>query len=135
MSLSSVYGHADESESLATLTHAVDEGVSFIDTADVYGAGGNERLIGRLLANRRDEVVIATKFGVSGNAASGEVEHRGDVPYVRQAIDASLRRLGVEAIDLYYMHRRDPRVPIEDTVGAMSQLVAAGKVKHLGLPK
>ncbi|ACQ81750.1 aldo/keto reductase [Beutenbergia cavernae DSM 12333] len=131
-----VYGEVDDDASLATLHHAVDAGVTFLDTADVYGAGHNERLISRLLADRRDDVQLATKFGIAGNPAdraAGTPPTRGDAAYVRAAADASLERLGTDVIDLYYMHRRDARVPIEETVGAMAELVTAGKVRHLGL--
>lgn len=137
MALTPVYGGVtDDAESLATLNHAVDVGVTFIDTANVYGSGDNERLISRLLAGRRDEVTLATKFGIEGNPAEraqGQVSPRGDAAYVRQCIDESLDRLQTDVVDLYYLHRRDPRVPIEETVGAMADLVAAGKVRHLGL--
>ncbi|MFD5115410.1 aldo/keto reductase [Streptomyces sp. NPDC058391] len=136
MGLSDVYGPAEERESLATLHHAVDHGVTLIDTADVYGAGGNERLVGRLLAERRDEVTVASKFGiVLGGSDSGTdaMTTRGDAGYVRSAADASLKRLGIDTIDLYYLHRRDVSVPVEETVGAMAELVRQGKVRHLGL--
>lgn len=133
MALTPVYGQVDDAESLATLNHCLDIGVTFIDTANVYGGGDNEKLIATLLAARRDEVVLATKFGITGNPATGDRSSRGDAAYVRQAIDESLTRLGTDVIDLYYMHRRDLSVPIEETVGAMAELVAAGKVRHLGL--
>ena len=137
MALTPVYGGAiDEDESLATLNHAIDAGVTFIDTANIYGDGDNERLIARVLAGRRDEVTLATKFGIQGNPAGraqGRISPRGDAAYVRQCIDESLQRLQTDVIDLYYLHRRDPAVPIEETVGAMAELVAAGKVRHLGL--
>lgn len=137
MALTPVYGAAvDDAESLATLHHAVDVGVTFIDTANIYGSGDNERLIARLLADRRDEVTLATKFGIQGNPAEragGQVIPRGDASYVRQCIDESLQRLQTDVVDLYYLHRRDPQVPIEETVGAMAELVTAGKVRHLGL--
>ena len=110
--------------------------MTFIDTANVYGNGDNERLISGLLADRRDEVTLATKFGIAGNPAdraAGELVARGDAAYVRQCIDESLQRLQTDVVDLYYMHRRDTNVPIEETVGAMAELVAAGKVRHLGL--
>jgi aryl-alcohol dehydrogenase-like predicted oxidoreductase len=110
--------------------------VTFIDTANVYGNGNNEKLIARLLADRRDEVTLATKFGIQGNPAeraAGQIGVRGDAAYVRQSIDESLQRLQTDVVDLYYMHRRDVNVPIEETVGAMAELVAAGKVRHLGL--
>ena len=133
MALTPVYGQVDDTESLATLNHCPDVGVTFIDTADVYGGGDNERLIAALLADRRDEVVLATKFGITGNPSAGDRSTRGDAAYVHQAVDESLKRLGTDVIDLYYMHRRDLRVPIEETVGAMAELVSAGKVRHLGL--
>ncbi|MFR9766933.1 aldo/keto reductase [Nocardia sp. SC052] len=132
MGMSHGYGAADDEQSIATLHHALDLGVTLLDTADFYGAGHNEELIGRAVAGRRDEVVLATKFGFANRL--GEPTHiRGDAAYVRQACDASLRRLGVDHIDLYYLHRVDPQVPIEETVGAMAELVQAGKVRHLGL--
>ncbi|MDG4667677.1 aldo/keto reductase [Mycobacterium sp. 236(2023)] len=137
MALTPVYGGAvDDDESLATLHHAVDVGVTFLDTANIYGSGDNERLIARLLADRRDEVTLATKFGIQSNPAeraAGSVSLRGDAAYVRQCVDESLQRLHTDVIDLYYLHRRDPNVPIEETVGAMAELVTAGKVRHLGL--
>jgi aryl-alcohol dehydrogenase-like predicted oxidoreductase len=133
MALTPVYGQVDDTDSLVTLNHCLDIGVTFIDTANVYGGGDNEKLIASLLAARRDEVVLATKFGITGNPATGDRGARGDAPYVRQAIDESLSRLGTDVVDLYYMHRRDLSVPIEETVGAMAELVTAGKVRHLGL--
>lgn len=137
MALTPVYGGAvDDAESLATLHHAVDVGVTFLDTANVYGSGDNERLFARLLADRRDEVTLATKFGIVSNPAeraAGRVALRGDAAYVRQCIDESLQRLQTDTVDLYYLHRRDPNVQIEETVGAMAELVTAGKVRHLGL--
>jgi aryl-alcohol dehydrogenase-like predicted oxidoreductase len=136
MALTPVYGEVDDDDSLATLHHSIDLGVTFIDTANVYGGGANERLIARLLADRRDEVTLATKFGIVGNPAdraAGRLAARGDAPYVRESIDESLTRLNTDFVDLYYMHRRDLSVPIEETVGAMAELVAAGKVRHLGL--
>lgn len=136
MALTSIYGEVDDAESLATLNHCVDAGVTFIDTANIYGGGDNERLIAKLLQHRRDEVTLATKFGIAGNPrdrAAGGTPVRGDAAYVRQCIDESLQRLNTDVVDLYYMHRRDPDVPIEETVGAMAELVAAGKVRHLGL--
>lgn len=132
MGMSQSYGTADESESLATIGRALELGVTFLDTADVYGDGHNERLVGRALAGRRDEVVLATKFSLSRDA-QGQLAINGRPDHVRTCCDASLQRLGVDHIDLYYQHRVDPRVPIEDTVGAMADLVAAGKVRHLGL--
>jgi aryl-alcohol dehydrogenase-like predicted oxidoreductase len=136
MALTPVYGEVDDTESLATLHRSVDLGVTFIDTANVYGGGNNERLIAKLLADRRDEVTLATKFGIEGNPAdraAGRPTARGDAAYVRQCLDESLQRLQTDVVDLYYMHRRDVTVPIEETVGAMAELVAAGKVRHLGL--
>ena len=136
MALTPVYGEVDDTESLATLNRCVDLGVTFIDTANVYGGGENEKLIARLLTDRRDEVTLATKFGIAGNPAdraAGGLTARGDAAYVHQCIDESLQRLQTDVVDLYYMHRRDHNVPIEETVGAMAELVAAGKVRHLGL--
>jgi aryl-alcohol dehydrogenase-like predicted oxidoreductase len=136
MALTPVYGEVDDAESRATLNATVDLGVTFIDTANIYGNGNNEKLIAKLLADRRDEVTLATKFGIEGNPAdraAGRIGVRGDAAYVRQCIDESLQRLQTDVVDLYYMHRRDVRVPIEETVGAMAELVAAGKVRHLGL--
>ena len=134
MGLSQVYGAVDEDDALATLHHVVDVGIDLIDTADLYGQGSNERLVGRLLADRRDEVTLATKFGiVPEDDTYTRMAARNDPAYVAEAADASLRRLGVDVIDLYYLHRRDPRVPVEDVVGAMAELVTAGKVRHLGL--
>jgi aryl-alcohol dehydrogenase-like predicted oxidoreductase len=136
MALTPVYGEVDDTESLATLNRTLDLGVTFIDTANIYGNGNNEKLIAKLLADRRDEVTLATKFGIQGNPAdraAGQIGVRGDAAYVRQSIDESLQRLRTDVVDLYYMHRRDLSVPIEETVGAMAELVAAGKVRHLGL--
>jgi aryl-alcohol dehydrogenase-like predicted oxidoreductase len=133
MGMSEFYGSTDEQESIATINHALDRGVCFLDTADMYGSGRNEELVGRAIKSRRDEVFLATKFGnVRGpNGEFGGV--RGDPEYVAQACDASLQRLGVDVIDLYYQHRVDVNVPIEETVGAMAQLVDEGKVRFLGL--
>jgi aryl-alcohol dehydrogenase-like predicted oxidoreductase len=133
MGMSDFYGAADEAEAVATIRRALDLGITIFDTADAYGPFTNERLVGRALADRRDEVVIATKFGHVRNERGERLGIRGDPAYVRQACDASLERLGVEHIDLYYQHRVDRAVPIEETVGAMAELVAAGKVRHLGL--
>lgn len=132
MGMSHGYGESDDAQSIATINHALDLGVSLLDTSDFYGAGHNEELIGRAIAGRRDEVVLATKFGFA-NALGEPTAIRGDAAYVREACDASLRRLGVDHIDLYYQHRVDPEVPIEETVGAMAELIQAGKVRHLGL--
>ncbi|MFJ4950588.1 aldo/keto reductase [Streptomyces sp. NPDC088760] len=132
MGMSHGYGATDDAQSIATLHRALDLGVTFLDTSDFYGFGHNEELIGRAIAGRRDEVVLATKFGFA-NRLGEPTLIRGDAAYVRQACEASLRRLGVDHIDLYYQHRVDPQVPIEETVGAMAELVQAGKVRHLGL--
>ncbi|OKI41980.1 aldo/keto reductase [Streptomyces sp. CB03578] len=132
MGMSHGYGASDDAQSIATLHHALDRGVTLLDTADFYGAGHNEELIGRAVAGRRDGVVLATKFGFANRLGEPTLV-RGDAAYVRQACEASLRRLGVDHIDLYYQHRVDPQVPIEETVGAMAELVQAGKVRHLGL--
>jgi aryl-alcohol dehydrogenase-like predicted oxidoreductase len=133
MGMSEFYGEADEDEGVATIQRALELGVTFLDTADMYGPFANERLVGRAIAGRRDEVQLATKFGnVRGeNGERGGI--RGDAEYVREACDASLQRLGVDTIDLYYQHRVDRSVEIEETVGAMAELVEAGKVRYLGL--
>jgi len=132
MSLSGVYGKADDAESVGLIHHALDVGVNFFDSSDVYGWGHNEELLGRALRGRRDRAIIATKFGNFRNPdGTGGVSGRPE--YVAQACDASLRRLGVETIDLYYQHRVDTSVPIEETVGAMARLVERGKVRFLGL--
>ncbi len=134
MGMSEFYGSADEAESLRTIHRALDLGVTLLDTADMYGFGENERLIAKAIRNRRQDVVLATKFGiVRDQEHPGEREIVGRPNYVRAACDASLRRLGVDCIDLYYQHRVDVRVPIEETVGAMAELVTAGKVRFLGL--
>jgi aryl-alcohol dehydrogenase-like predicted oxidoreductase len=133
MGMSEFYGPGDDAESVATIHRAIDLGVTFLDTADMYGPFLNEELVGRAIADRRDEVVLATKFGIVRTADPAVRSVRGDPDYVRSACEASLRRLGVDHIDLYYQHRTDPGVPIEDTVGAMAGLVAEGKVRHLGL--
>ena len=135
MGMSFAYGPADSSEALATLSRALELGVNFFDTADMYGVGGaNEKLLSAFLAEHRSEVVLATKFGIVTSPDTGlPVGVNGSPSYVRQAVDASLQRLGTDVIDLYYLHRVDPQVPIEETVGAMASLVTAGKVRHLGL--
>jgi aryl-alcohol dehydrogenase-like predicted oxidoreductase len=133
MGMSYAYGATDRTEALGTLHRALDLGVTFLDTADIYGAGHNEELLAEVLADRRDEVVLATKFGILSGDDGYPVGVDGSPEYVRSACEASLRRLGVDVIDLYYLHRPDPGVPIEDTVGAMAELVAAGHVRHLGL--
>src|SRR6202521_821663 len=132
MGMSQFYGPRDDRESVATLERAVELGVNFFDTADVYGAGHNEELVGKALKKYRDRVFIATKFG-NQVASDGKRSINGRPEYVRSACDASLKRLGVDHIDLYYQHRVDKKVPIEDTVGAMAELVRQGKVRYLGL--
>ncbi len=133
MGMSEFYGSADEDEATATIHRALELGIDFIDTADMYGPFTNELLVGRAIADRRDEVVLATKFGNVRDADGERLGVRGDPEYVREACDASLKRLDVEHIDLYYQHRVDPTTPIEETVGAMAELVEQGKVRHLGL--
>jgi aryl-alcohol dehydrogenase-like predicted oxidoreductase len=134
MGMSEWYGAADWDESIATIRTALDEGVTFLDTADVYGAGHNEVLVGRAIAHRRGEVQLATKFGIDRSAGDGAARVlRGERPYVKRAAEASLLRLGVEVIDLYYLHRPPQTAEIEETVGAMAELVAEGKVRYLGL--
>ena len=133
MGMSEFYGHGDDSESIATIHQALDRGVTFLDTADMYGWGKNEELVGRAIRDRRDEVFLATKFG-NVRGPNGEfLGVRGDPEYVRSACDASLKRLGIETIDLYYQHRVDTHVPIEDTVGEMVRLKEEGKIRFLGL--
>jgi len=133
MGMSEFYGSGDEGEAIATIHRALELGVDFIDTADMYGPFTNEKLVGKAIADRRDRVVLATKFA-NVRGENGEfLGVRGDPEYVREACDASLKRLGVDHIDLYYQHRVDPGTPIEETVGAMAELVAQGKVRHLGL--
>jgi aryl-alcohol dehydrogenase-like predicted oxidoreductase len=133
MGMSEFYGGRDEAESVATLHRALDLGVTFLDTADMYGVGRNEELVGRALRGRRGNVVLATKFGNMRGADGSFRGVNGRPEYVREACEASLKRLGVDAIDLYYQHRVDPQTPIEETVGAMGELVRAGKVRFLGL--
>ena len=134
MGMSDFYGPRDEAESLATLNHALDRGVTHLDTADMYGFGDNEVLLGKLLRTRRREVFLATKFGfIRDRADPGKRIVSGKADYVRAACEASLKRLGTDVIDLYYAHRIDATIPIEETVGAMADLVKAGKVRHLGL--
>jgi aryl-alcohol dehydrogenase-like predicted oxidoreductase len=132
MGMSAWYGPTDEQESIATIRRALELGIDFLDTADVYGQGANEELVGKAIAGRRDEVVLATKFG-NRWFEDGTRTIDGTPEYVREAMDASLRRLNVEYVDLYYQHRVDANTPIEETVGAMAELVAAGKARHVGL--
>jgi aryl-alcohol dehydrogenase-like predicted oxidoreductase len=133
MGMSAYYSGRDEGESVATLERAVELGVTFFDSADMYGMGENEILVGRVLKPHRDRIVLATKFANTWTADGKRGPIRGDAAYVAEACDASLKRLGLDVIDLYYQHRVDPRVPIEETVGAMADLVRAGKVRYLGL--
>jgi aryl-alcohol dehydrogenase-like predicted oxidoreductase len=134
MGMSEFYGSGDESESIATIHRALELGVTMLDTADMYGAGDNEKLVGKAIAGRRDRVFLATKFGiVRDRNQPGKREISGRPEYVKAACDASLQRLGVDYIDLYYQHRVDLSVPVEETVGAMARLVEAGKVRYLGL--
>ncbi|MFE3229184.1 aldo/keto reductase [Nocardia sp. NPDC059228] len=133
MGMSHAYGaHDDDTESIATIHRALDLGVTLLDTANVYGPETNERLVGRAIADRRDKVVLATKFGIVWGD-EGAMGARGDAAYVKQSCDESLARLGVDHIDLYYQHRVDPNVPIEETWGALAELVQAGKVRYLGI--
>lgn len=133
MGMSEYYGATDWDTSIATIGHAIDVGVTLLDTADQYGAGHNEVLVGRGIAGRRDHVQIATKFGIDRSSGDDRRVHRGDPPYVKRSCEASLLRLGVDHVDLYYLHRPPQNAEIEDTVGAMAELVAEGKVRHLGL--
>ncbi|MGO9095629.1 MAG: aldo/keto reductase [Bryobacteraceae bacterium] len=133
MGMSEFYGRGDEAESIATMHRAIDLGANFLDTADMYGIGRNEELVGRALRGRREQVVLATKFGNVRGPQGEFLGVSGRPEYVRGACEASLKRLGVEVIDLYYQHRVDPATPVEDTVGAMAELVRAGKVRYLGL--
>ncbi|MFG1201941.1 aldo/keto reductase [Xanthobacter aminoxidans] len=133
MGMSEFYGPSDDEQSLATLAAALDLGINFFDTADMYGVGHNERLLGRFLKGRRDQVILATKFGNVRGPNGERLGVSGTPDYVRSACDASLERLGIDTIDLYYQHRVDPKTPIEETVGAMKGLVEAGKVRFLGL--
>lgn len=130
---SSAPGSDQERDSVATIHRALDLGVTLLDTADMYGPHTNERLVGRAIAGRRDEVVLATKFGIVRDTATGTRSIDGRPEYVRAALDGSLQRLGVDHVDLYYMHRMDPQVPVEETMGALAEAVQAGKVRHLGL--
>ena len=133
MGMSEFYGSGDEQEAIATIHHALDLGVNFLDTADMYGPFTNEKLVGRAIKDRRDRVILATKFGNVRSAEGGWLGINGKPEYVRQSCDESLQRLGVDVIDLYYQHRVDVTVPIEETVGAMAELVQQGKVRYLGL--
>ena len=133
MGMSQSYGTPDDAESVATLHRAIDRGIAFLDTADVYGAGANEELVGRTIAKRRNEVTVATKFGVRRGPDRKLLKPNGRPEYVQQACEASLQRLRISTIDLYYQHRVDPEVPIEETVGAMARLIEQGKVRYLGL--
>jgi aryl-alcohol dehydrogenase-like predicted oxidoreductase len=131
MGMSEFYGPSDEDESIATIHRALELGVTFLDTSDMYGSGHNEQLVGRTIAGRRDEVQLATKFAIRRENGQRRIDNSPE--WIREACEGSLRRLGVERIDLYYMHRRNPDVPIEESVGAMAKLVAEGKVAHIGL--
>jgi aryl-alcohol dehydrogenase-like predicted oxidoreductase len=133
MGMSEFYGHPDWDESVATIHRALDLGVTFLDTADIYGAGHNEVLVGRGIAGRRDEVQLATKFGIDRTMGDGRRVRRGEAAYVKRSCESSLLRLGVDVIDLYYLHRPPETAEIEETVGAMGELVAEGKVRYLGL--
>ena len=133
MGMSEFYGAADDAKSVAVIHHALEHGVNFLDTADMYGSGKNEELVGRAIADRRTDVVLATKFAIMRGEDASFAGISGRPEYVKDACDACLKRLGTDYIDLYYQHRVDPQVPIEDTVGAMAELVKAGKVRHLGL--
>ncbi|MCE5271584.1 aldo/keto reductase [bacterium] len=133
MGMSEFYGNADEAESIRTIHRALELGLNFLDTADMYGVGRNEELVGRAIRDRRDKVVLATKFGNVRGADGSFLGVNGKPEYVRKCCDASLKRLNIETIDLYYQHRVDPDTPIEETVGAMAELVKAGKVRYLGL--
>jgi aryl-alcohol dehydrogenase-like predicted oxidoreductase len=133
MGMSEFYGPSDESRSIETIHRALELGVNFLDTADIYGLGRNEKLVGRAIRNRRHEVFLATKFGNVRTPDGRFVGVNGRPEYIREACDASLKRLGVDVIDLYYQHRVDPKTPIEETVGTMAQLVEEGKIRYLGL--
>ncbi|MBE9554118.1 MAG: aldo/keto reductase, partial [Proteobacteria bacterium] len=132
MTMTAIYGQPDDDQSIATIHRAIELGANFIDTADMYGQGSNEELVGRAIADRREHVILASKFG-NVRLPDGGREIVGRPDYVPQACDASLKRLGIDHIDLYYQHRVDPTVPIEETVGAMARLIEAGKVRYLGL--
>ena len=134
MGMSEFYGAADPNEAIATIHRAIDLGITFLDTADMYGHGANEELVGKAISGKRGQVVLATKFGIFRDPSDPSKRGiNGHPAYVRMACEASLRRLGIETIDLYFQHRVDPSVPIEETVGAMSELVREGKVRYIGL--
>jgi aryl-alcohol dehydrogenase-like predicted oxidoreductase len=134
MGMSEFYGSGDEKESLATIHRALELGINFLDTSDVYGPHTNEELVGKAIKGHRDKVFLATKFGIVRDPANPEKRGvDGSPAYVRNSVDSSLKRLGIETIDLYYQHRIDPNTPIEETVGAMARLVEEGKVRYLGL--
>ncbi len=134
MGMSEFYGAGDEAESIATIHRASELGVNFLDTADMYGIGANEELVGKAIKGKRDDFIIATKFGIERDKNDSSVRGiNGKPEYIRQAVEGSLQRLGIDEIDLYYQHRVDPNTPIEETVGAMAKLVEEGKVKFLGL--
>ena len=133
MGMSDFYGSPNDAESIKTIHRALDLGCTFLDTADMYGPFTNEKLVGKAIQDRRDEVILATKFGFERTEDGGFVGVNGRPEYVKAACEASLQRLGVDYIDLYYQHRVDPNVPIEETVGAMAELVQEGKIKYVGL--